>query len=73
MPTTITVITHGPLKIEGDLKLVDGAGAEFGLSGRTALWLCRCGQSAKKPLCDGTHKKCGFQSEVKAETLPPGK
>lgn len=71
MSTSITVKTDGPLKIEGDLKLVDGAGAAYGLSGRTTLFLCRCGQSAKKPFCDGSHKKCAFQSEVKAEILPP--
>ena len=73
MTTTIAVINNGPLKIEGDLALNDGTGAAYGLSGRTALFLCRCGQSAKKPFCDGSHKKAPFQSEVKAETLPPGK
>lgn len=28
------------------------------------LALCRCGQSDKKPKCDGTHKTCGFKAEA---------
>jgi CDGSH-type Zn-finger protein len=41
------------------------------LSGRQKISLCRCGQSANKPFCDGAHKACGFDSKVEAGVLPP--
>jgi CDGSH-type Zn-finger protein len=28
--------------------------------------MCRCGQSSKKPFCDGTHRACGFEHKVGA-------
>jgi CDGSH-type Zn-finger protein len=67
----ITVKNNGSVKIEGDFVLVDQDGQEFGLAGRTAISLCRCGQSRNKPFCDGSHNRVGFQSEVKARELPP--
>jgi CDGSH-type Zn-finger protein len=69
--TKITVRNDGPLRVEGDFEIVDQDGKTFGLAGRTAVSFCRCGHSEKKPFCDGTHKKVGFQSVIRAVDLPP--
>lgn len=69
--STVKVFNNGPLRIEGGLKLVDADGAEFGLGGRDAISLCRCGLSANKPFCDGAHAREGFQNACKARDLPP--
>lgn len=71
MGSSITPKTNGPLRIEGEFKLVDMTGKEFDLAGRTAISLCRCGHSANKPFCDGAHGKNGFQSDCPARALPP--
>lgn len=71
--TKITVKDNGPLRIEGDFEILDASGATFGLAGRTALSLCRCGHSANKPFCDGAHKAAGFMDKVQARELPPPK
>ena len=68
----ITVSTHGPLRVSGkDIVLKDAAGNRFDLSGRDKISLCRCGASANKPFCDGSHRKADFQSETPACKLPP--
>ncbi|HLY60321.1 MAG TPA: CDGSH iron-sulfur domain-containing protein [Terriglobia bacterium] len=69
--TKVTVNNNGSLRIEGDFEICDVQGGIFGLAGRTVISLCRCGHSENKPFCDGSHKKTGFQSEVKARELPP--
>lgn len=66
----ITVMSNGSLRVEGDFEIVDTEGKPFGLSGRTKISLCRCGQSSNKPFCDGTHKTCGFESVAIAFDLP---
>jgi CDGSH-type Zn-finger protein len=65
--TEIMAFDNGPLRVSGTFVLKDGQGKEFDLSGRPAVSLCRCGHSAKKPFCDGSHKTAGFDSSVKAE------
>jgi CDGSH-type Zn-finger protein len=69
----ITVTDHGPLRIEGDFTLCDTTGQPFGLGGRSVVSLCRCGQSANKPFCDGQHARAGWQSQCPARELPPPK
>ncbi len=69
--TKIIVRNDGSLRVEGDFEIVDQAGKPFGLGGRTAVSLCRCGQSATKPFCDGAHKRINFQSAIEAHDLPP--
>ena len=56
---TITPYRDGPLIVRGDFRLVDQDGADID-PGRRTVALCRCGKSAIKPFCDGTHKRAGF-------------
>ena len=69
----ITFISNGPIRIEGEFTIHDPLGNEFGLAGRTVISLCRCGQSANKPFCDGSHARTGFQDACMARDLPPPK
>ncbi|QQS46300.1 MAG: CDGSH iron-sulfur domain-containing protein [Acidobacteriota bacterium] len=73
MTTKITVNNNGSLRIEGEFEICDAAGNKYDLSGRSVIGLCRCGQSNNKPFCDGSHARCGFESQVVATVLPPPK
>ncbi len=73
MPSKVTVINNGPIRLEGDFSVHDAAGAEFGLAGRTVISFCRCGLSENKPFCDGAHARQGFESACPARDLPPPK
>jgi CDGSH-type Zn-finger protein len=67
--TKLTINNNGSLKIEGDFEIVDSQGNVYGLEGRVALGLCRCGLSSNKPFCDGSHRN-NFEHESKAFDLP---
>ena len=70
--TKLVINSNGSLKVEGDFEIVDAAGNAYGLQGRTLVSLCRCGRSANKPFCDGSHKG-HFEHDAQAFDLPPKK
>jgi CDGSH-type Zn-finger protein len=59
---------NGPLLVRGPVVLIDPNGNEFQLKAKN-IALCRCGASANKPFCDGSHKRIGFRSVVRAEPV----
>jgi CDGSH-type Zn-finger protein len=58
---------NGPYKVTGPVTVTDADGNEYDLADQgEAIALCRCGGSATKPFCDGTHKRNGFQAAERA-------
>ncbi len=71
---TITPAPDGPYLVK-DLK--NFANQKGPIEAKETMALCRCGESANKPFCDGTHAKIGFSSakldgrvEDKRESYP---
>ena len=61
MAVKITPLDNGPYMVEGEIELVTPSGQPILVRGSKAF-LCRCGGSTRKPLCDGTHSRIGFQA-----------
>ncbi|MEN9630027.1 MAG: hypothetical protein RJA10_3255 [Pseudomonadota bacterium] len=69
---SVRVCENGPLEVEGSL-MIAGAPA-------TRARLCRCGRSANKPYCDGSHADAGFRATGEVPPIdepqagvPPGR
>ncbi len=62
----IRVMKNGPYEVEGAVDLVDQKRNAY-KTADDAVYLCRCGQSAKRPFCDGTHNTNGFKAEETAD------
>ena len=54
----ITLRPNGPLRLEGDVQILDSGGRPAWAG--TAAAMCRCGASKNKPFCDGNHRETGF-------------
>ena len=63
---TIKASEDGPFLVKGPVKVLDADGGEYVMGGRPVLELCRCGGSATKPFCDGTHRVIGFEAPERA-------
>ena len=59
-PLDIRPSANGPLLVSGSIEVVSGTGKTVNRTASAAF--CRCGQSANKPYCDGSHARVGFQA-----------
>jgi CDGSH-type Zn-finger protein len=64
---TIVPTINGPYEVHGELEIVAADGRL--LARKTEAWLCRCGQSASKPYCDGSHERVGFRDDGQPQTV----
>ncbi len=58
---TVRVRENGPLGFHADMKIGDAAAMR--------ATLCRCGASAHKPYCDGSHGRIGFIASGEPATV----
>lgn len=58
-PLQISVRENAMLVAKGPMSIVGADGSLAATRNKAAL--CRCGHSANKPFCDGSHKKVGFK------------
>jgi CDGSH-type Zn-finger protein len=67
-PTVITVSADGPYLVSGPVEIRNAEGALVRSVTKAAL--CRCGNSANKPFCDGSHRRVGFTDPGPAAAQP---
>jgi CDGSH-type Zn-finger protein len=60
----IQVRNNGPLRVTGPIDLIDMEGKVYTLPQGQWISLCRCGASANKPFCDGTHSKAERKADA---------
>lgn len=53
------VLKNGPLQVSGKFVLKSSNGET--METRDVIFLCRCGGSANKPFCDGSHRRVGLR------------
>jgi CDGSH-type Zn-finger protein len=61
-PTRLTPLPDGPYEVTGPIELIDRDGCAIEPPA-TKVYLCRCGRSAGKPFCDGSHARTAWKEE----------
>lgn len=56
---------NGPYMVTGGVPVTDAGGTRS--VSASPVFLCRCGGSANKPFCDGTHARNGFVGTLTAD------
>ncbi len=66
-PVRIIVNQNASLRVFGGIPLFDHEGNQIPTPAEGRPYsLCRCGESARKPFCDASHKTCGFDGTLAA-------
>ncbi len=55
----LTALPDGPYEVTGSIDLVDSDAHPIEPPAEP-VYLCRCGRSANKPFCDGSHARTGW-------------
>lgn len=71
-PASIVACPNGPLLVRGDFEIVTPDGVPVPRD-RETVALCRCGGSAIKPYCDGTHKLMKFDTTRRRPVPEPAR
>ena len=61
--TRIVPLPDGPYAVTGPLEIARHDGDATQRPPAT-VYLCRCGRSANKPFCDGSHARAGWRDDA---------
>jgi CDGSH-type Zn-finger protein len=67
---SIRLQPNGPYIVTGPMTIEDAEGHLITVAEGRTIKLCRCGHSATKPYCDGTHRRVDFVSRPTFEPEP---
>lgn len=62
-PARLIPLPDGPDEVTGALEIVDHDGEPI-RAPTPRVYLCRCGRSANKPFCDGSHARTGWKEDA---------